>query len=426
MSIILPIVWAIFFLFIIWKWKFFSIDGLPKVVILSAFGLKLIASIFLYIIYTFYYVNDTEICDILKYYGDAKILFASIHDSIFDYLKILLGIDTSSPYFEQTDYWSRLYNYGFIVDNRTIIRANMIVMLFSFGYIGVHYVFADFISFFGYFLIFKALRFIYPHTKTIFLFVFLMPSSILWTSAMLKEVIVVLGLGFALYGMVTTSKAISCKSITCLVIGITILLGIKLYVLVAFLPAIVAYFIVEKGIFRPWIVYCCVCCFGILLLGIMDFCLHTIPFFESFAGKRNDFINTAILNDAGSYLPIGKITSTPWNFIKETPIAIWNGLALPYLWAIKNPLQILPAFESALLFILMLTMLLFFKKPEKQTQNLIWFCCIFSLVLIWEIGISTPVIGGIVRYKIPIFPFLYTTFAMLIDWNKIKQRFKLK
>jgi hypothetical protein len=38
---------------------------------------------------------------------------------------------------------------------------------------------------------------------------------------------------------------------------------------------------------------------------------------------------------------------------------------------------------------------------------------------LWEIGISTPVIGGIVRYKIPIFPFLYTTLAMAIDWKKI-------
>lgn len=426
MSIILPVIWAIFFLFIIWKCKFFTIEGLPKITIIGAFLLKLIASVFLYVIYTYYYVNDSEVCDILKYYRDAKVLFASIHDSVFDFFKILFGIDTTSPYFEQTDYWSRLYNYGFIVDNRTIIRANMIVMLFSFGYIGVHYVFADFLSFIGYFLIFKAIHTIYPRTKMIFCFVFLMPSSILWTSAMLKEVIVVLGLGFTLYGMTDLCKKISWQNITCFIIGLILLLGIKIYVLVALLPAITSYFIVSKSKIKPWIVYAFICCIGIVFLGYMDFAFHKIPFFESFAGKRKDFINTAIINNAGSYLPIGKITSTPWNFIAETPTAIWNGLALPYLWTIQNPLQILPALESALLFVLMLLMVIFFKKTESQTQNFIWFSCIFSLVLIWEIGITTPVVGGIVRYKIPIFPFLYTTFAMLIDWDKIKQRFKLK
>lgn len=426
MSIILPIVWTLIFLFIIWKSTFFTIEGISKNIIIGTFGIKLIASVFLYVIYTYYYTNETDVCDILKYYGDAKILFASIHDSVFDFFKILFGIDTTSPYFEQTDYWSRLYNYGYIVDNRTIIRANMIVMLFSFGYIGVHYVFADFISFFGYFLIFKAIHSIFPKVKTVFFFVFLMPSAILWTSAMLKEVLVVLGLGFTLYGMVATSNIASWKNIVCFIIGIIILLGIKLYVLVALLPAVTSFFLVEKGTIRPWLTYCSICILGIVLLGFLDFGTHTIPFFESFAGKRNDFINTAIVNNAGSYLPIGKITATPWNFIKETPVAIWNGLALPYLWAVKNPLQILPAFESLLLFVLMLLTTLFFKKPSTQIRNFIWFCCIFSLVLIWEIGISTPVVGGIVRYKIPIFPFLYTTFAMLIDWDKIIQRFKQK
>lgn len=426
MSIILPIVWALIFLFIIWKSTFFTIEGISKNIIIGTFGIKLIASVFLHVIYTYYYTNETDVCDILKYYGDAKILFASIHDSVFDFFKILFGIDTTSPYFEQTDYWSRLYNYGYIVDNRTIIRANMIVMLLSFGYIGVHYVFADFISFFGYFLIFKAIHSIFPKVKTVFFFVFLMPSAILWTSAMLKEVLVILGLGFTLYGMVATSNIASWKNIVCFIIGIIILLGIKLYVLVALLPAVTSFLLVEKGTIRPWLAYCSICILGIVLLGFLDFGTHTIPFFESFAGKRNDFINTAIVNNAGSYLPIGKITATPWYFIKETPVAIWNGLALPYLWAVKNPLQILPAFESLLLFVLMLLTTLFFKKPSTQIRNFIWFCCIFSLVLIWEIGISTPVVGGIVRYKIPIFPFLYTTFAMLIDWDKIIQRFKQK
>ncbi|MBP5582354.1 MAG: hypothetical protein J6X43_00155, partial [Bacteroidales bacterium] len=54
---------------------------------------------------------------------------------------------------------------------------------------------------------------------------------------------------------------------------------------------------------------------------------------------------------------------------------------------------------------------------EESQKNFIWFCLCFSLVLIWEIGIATAVVGGIVRYKIPFFPFLYTTLAMIISGN---------
>ena len=416
MDIALLFFWTIVFLFLIWKLPFFKIKGIPQWTIIAFFICKILASCLLHYIYTEYYHCRS---DVFKYYNDALALFDSIHYSFTDFLKILFGIDMDSPSIQQyilnTDDWTRQYAYGYITDNQTIIRFNMLLMLISGCSMETQYLFANFISLISYFLIFKTFSLFYKNTYILLIFIFLMPSSILWNAAMLKEVLVMLGLGMTTYGMVRILRSFSWKYLILFCMGLLILVGIKIYVLVALSPALVAYFCNERfALRRKWVLYVALCIVGVLVLGIGDFALHKIPFFESFAGKRGDSINLAIFENAGSLLPIEKIESTPWNFIRETPTAIWNAIALPYIWNIKGIVQIAPALESLLFFVLLALVICFYKKPEESQKNFIWFCLCFSIILIWEIGISTAVVGGIVRYKIPIFPFLYTTLALLI------------
>ncbi len=421
MNIVLPAIWILFFLFIIWKHPFFKLQGFAQWIIVGLFVCKLCASFVLNYIYTDYYHCRS---DVFKYYNDAVALFDSIHYSLADFLRLLFGIDMDNPslqqYLTNTDDWTREFNYGYMCDNQAIIRVNMLIMFFSWGNHLVHYVFADFISLISYVLIYKAFAILYGNRYVLFALIFLVPSSILWNAAMLKEVLVMLGLALAFYGMVNMSRGFSWKYVLVFIFGLVVLLGIKIYVLVALLPAFIAFaynYIVKSK--HYWQSYVLICVVGVVLLGILDFGFHKLPFFESFAGKRGDSINLAVSEQAGSLLPIGKIDPTPWNFLKETPVAIWNAIALPYIWNFKGVLQFVPALESLLLFILIALVIFFYKKPKESQKNFIWFCIFFSVVLIWEIGISTAVVGGIVRYKIPLFPFLYTTLAMLVDWRKI-------
>ena len=430
MAILLPLAWTIIFLFIIWRHPFFKIQGIAQWIILAFFVGKIGVSVVLNYIYTTYY-PDTSTSDIHKYFNDALALFESIHVSVIDYLKILLGIDMNDPriveYLGNTNYWTRQYEYGFFTDNQTIIRVNMLVMFVSGKLLSVHYLFADFVSLFSFFLIYKAFAKLFKAKYILLFFIFLMPSSLLWTAGPLKESIVMLGLGLLSWGMVNTALNRSWKSIVSVVGGIILLLGIKIYVLVALVPAFVAYFANEKFPKRQaWFWYATIYGVGTVIIGICDFGLHQIPLFESFASKRSDFINTAIVENAGSYIAIGKIEPTVWDFISETPRALWNALALPYIWSIQSLMHSVSALESLLFFVLLALMIFFYKQPRNEQKNFIWFCIAFSLVLVWIIGITTPVVGAIVRYKMPCFPFLYTTFALLIDWDKIILRFKRK
>ncbi|MBP5582515.1 MAG: hypothetical protein J6X43_00980, partial [Bacteroidales bacterium] len=288
MDIVLLIFWSVIFLFLIWKLPFFKIKGIPQWTIIAFFICKILASCLLHYIYTEYYHCRS---DVFKYYNDALALFDSIHYSFTDFLKILFGIDMDSPSIQQyilnTDDWTRQYTYGYITDNQTIIRFNMLLMLISGCSMETQYLFANFISLISYFLIFKTFSLFYKNTYILLIFIFLMPSSILWNAAMLKEVLVMLGLGMTTYGMVQIFRSFSWKYLLVFLFGLMILVGIKIYVLVALCPAIVAYFCNEQfHIKRKWILYVSFCVLGVLALGIGDFALHKIPFFESFAGKR--------------------------------------------------------------------------------------------------------------------------------------------
>lgn len=425
---VLFFVWFVCFVLLIWKLPFFKLQDIPRWVLLVVFVAKLAASTVLHYMYTQYY-PDRATADIFKYFDDAVVLFASIHESVGDFLKILLGINCETPemfhYFQDTNHWSRMYEYTPFLDNRLIIRMNMLILLVSGGHIAVHYLFANFISFVGFVLIYKTFERFYGKQIFLFVLIFLMPSSLLWTAGILKECLTTLALGAFVFGFFSLLQDRSFPSFFLCIVGLLTLVILKFFILVALLPAIVAYCLVELlDIRRPWWFYGVICLGGLLFIAVLDFGLHVLPFFESFVGKRTDFINVAIITNAQSVLPMEKITATPFNVLRETPIALWNVFALPYLWNCGGIVQFVPALESILFFVLLVLMICFPKEIENKNRNFLWFCICFSLALAWEIGISTPIIGGIVRYKIPIFPFLYTTFAMLINWKTLIHRFK--
>src|SRR5690606_8098210 len=100
--------------------------------------------------------------------------------------------------------------------------------------------------------------------------IFLIPSSIFWTSSMLKETIVMFGIAHFFYGIYAlTYKQISAKNICIVSVGIFVLVSIKLYVLVAIIPAAIAYILSKKITHKPiWYSYILVYASVLLIICI--------------------------------------------------------------------------------------------------------------------------------------------------------------
>jgi hypothetical protein len=126
-----------------------------------------------------------------------------------------------------------------------------------------------------------------------------------------------------------------------------------------------------------------------------------------FVKSSTDPASYKIMTDyprAGSYMETQPLSPDLLSFIKASPQAMYRVLFRPYIWEGKNPLLLLPAIENLGLLLLLVLVILKYQKPESPA--LIGFCITFSILLLLVMGLTTPVLGALVRYKIAALPLL--------------------
>jgi len=127
---------------------------------------------------------------------------------------------------------------------------------------------------------------------------------------------------------------------------------------------------------------------------------------------------------AKTVLPITKMEPTFWGAIKQIPFAILNVFLQPSLFNIKNMLQLFSWIENMWLLLLITLSVLFFDKKVLLQKEVFLFCLLFALLQYAMIGLTSPVVGAMVRYKVTALPFLFT--ICLLSINQVKLLGKLK
>ncbi len=77
-----------------------------------------------------------------------------------------------------------------------------------------------------------------------------------------------------------------------------------------------------------------------------------------------------------------------------------------------------------LVFLSLILSFIYYKKPTTNYLNLFFFSLFFVVIVYILIGLTTPVFGAIVRYKVPALPFVLIMFLTIIDINRIKLKMK--
>ena len=99
-----------------------------------------------------------------------------------------------------------------------------------------------------------------------------------------------------------------------------------------------------------------------------------------------------------------------------------NGFFRPFPFNINNLLQLFPLIENMLLYLMVLYLLfkiLFLKiRINQDVKNVLWNSLFFITMLFILTGLSTPVIGALVRYKIPGLLFLVIVINLMYDQFK--------
>jgi hypothetical protein len=332
---------------------------------------------------------------------------------------MLFGINCEGAYFDDLYYdkmnnWYRVYENSLYNDNRLIIRVNAALRLFSFGNYHVHSIILNFIAFIG---SVGMARFFLYFVKTkwkVYVAVFFIPSVIFWSSGILKESLLLFAMGlfcYFLYRLVITKNWVN---LLFLLFPFLLLMLLKFYVFVAFIPAILGWYFSETTRLK-WKAFPLV--FGVLsifaiILGAWD---SSYNFIHILVRKQHDFINMSIAFRVNSAIQMDYLDENIFSILKAVPFGIINSLTRPWPLEIKNALFVPAMMENLVLLVLITIVFIQKVKNPIRSSNFILFCFLFTFFLYAIIGISTPILGALVRYKIPAMPFLLIGVLSLLN-----------
>lgn len=144
-------------------------------------------------------------------------------------------------------------------------------------------------------------------------------------------------------------------------------------------------------------------------------------FADTLTSKGNSLrVNYKILTDipkAGSIIDNTFMNADYNSVVKNIPRALLNTLFRPFLWETKSPMLILPFLENIILLIMILAAMVF--RKTNSARDVFWFCVMFAAVTLVVIGITTPVLGAIVRYRITALPFVMLALLIITDRKKL-------
>ncbi|MDG1841909.1 MAG: hypothetical protein P8I93_06150 [Crocinitomicaceae bacterium] len=427
----IDIIFAIpYFLLVFWmlgKIRFFKHSGFSIKSLQFAFLLKVFSGYILFYIYAYHYNNRIE-SDTFKYFDDSYHMYKAFFSNPIDYLKMLFGISCEGAHFDDLYYqdmynWYRPYESSLYNDNRLIIRLNAFIRIFSFGNYHVHNLVFNLLSFIG--LVGLARFFLY-HLKNewkIYMAVFLIPSVVFWGSGVLKESILMFAIGLFCYHL---NKKIRLKVALILLLSLGIMLVLKFYVLMALLPVVIAWLLNKKQIKNIAFAYAV----SILSISLVAFVIgYFIPEYNVISilvTKQNDFVNMANVMQVNSAFEMSPLTPDLWAIVKAIPEGLFNCFTKPWPTEIKNPLFVASFLENLLILVFIGGAIAWYKKPNKYSLKFILFCFAFTVFLFAIIGITTPITGALVRYKVPALPFLVIGILTFIDPKKINYPWKKK
>ena len=396
---------------------------------IPALTIKVFGAIFIGLIYGYYYGGG----DTYYYFNQAQILNRSFDESVIKWINLLLHIPKSSD----ENYYSYISQMEWYKDpaSYTVVSITAFISMFTLNtYLPTAVLFA-FLSFSGVWALFKTFASLYPNLiRPIAVSILFIPSVIVWGSGIFKDTICLFGLGWLTYGTVRflVQKDFSSKNILISVLSFFLIGRVKLYILLAFLPALFMWIFFNytqriknpsQKILAKFIMLCVVVGGSLFFMQrfsneLGKYSLEKVAQTSKITGSYIYWVS----GDAGSAYSLGDFSPTIGGMLSKFPLAVNVTLFRPYLWESKKIIVLLSALEAILF--LFVTLKILFTVPTTKIWKVIGhdptiqFCLIFSLIFAFAVGISSYNFGALSRYKIPCLPFYALALVLIYYKNK--------
>lgn len=426
---------ALFVLYLaVMLWSFerlplFAHSSISRRGLTAFFSLKLLFSIATVLVYTYYY-TDRSHADVYKYFDDSKVIYDAMgeHPRCCFHIVTGVGYDKDDPELKavlaNTQHFDKKDDGLGEANNRLVIRLHTLLRFLSHGNIYIHTLFFCFLSFVGCVALYRALQpfFEYGQGRILILPIFLVPSILFWTSGMLKETLVMCFLGlmaFSAFRVLSFQNIVT--NLVLMVVWVLLMYLVKPFIALSFLAGFYVMATVNfKGLPRIITIL-----FGIAMaLGVLY--LHQTFLCEAMASlitKRNDFIHLGMAMNAGSLSDTTIREATCTEPFKLIPAAIYNVFLQPAIWS-PGAMNKLFGLENTLILLFALLSLRYFKWPKRAKMQLAAFSLVFLALSYAVVGITIPIIGALVRYKV--FGLLFFIILLLGNISVRKFIFEIK
>lgn len=323
------------------------------------------------------------------------------------------------------DGYSGLFNsynsYWNDLRGNIIIKLVSVFNIFSRGDYYINSLFFNFFVFFGHILLYRLFIKLYPGNKIpVIIGCFLLPSMLYFSSGIHKDGLVFLMLSLFIYILFQylQQNRVTAKRVLLAGISLLLLFGIRNYILLALIPAVIAWSITVKtkapALITVAMVY--------LLTGILFFTVGLVfkkinpP--EIVTHKQAEYLR---LQRSDTQIELSTLQPNFSSFAANAPQALNHILVRPYLWELPSRSLLPLNIELAVYHVLLLLFLFFRKKePDFSYSPFILFILFFTLTLFLLIGYIVPNLGSIVRYRSLYLPLIITPLLCSINWGKLK------
>jgi hypothetical protein len=312
-----------------------------------------------------------------------------------------------------------------------VVKIAFIFDLFTFSSYSATAIFFALFSFAGMWMFFLTFYDQYPQLhKGLAIASFFIPSVFFWGSGLLKDTITMGCLGIITYHVYRTFilGRFSIWSIFIFIPALYLLYVIKFYILLVFIPtAIIWIFLVNFNRIRSVVLKALLLPFVLSLGIIMGYFAVLEAGRDNVKYSLDNLSKTAQVTaydirywtgrEAGSGYTLGELDGSFASMVSLAPQAINVSLFRPYLWEVKNPLMLLSALESLalLIFVIYLLIRVNIRILSELLEPNVLFLVVFALTFSFAVGVSTFNFGTLVRYKIPMLPFLGVALILLYD-----------
>ncbi|CAG5084283.1 hypothetical protein [Parvicella tangerina] len=414
---------------------------------LTGLMFNVFAGLFFGAIYIFYYGGG----DTISYYSSAIPLARLFWESPAEYVDVMLHSSEITENYSRMEWEAFTFN---VFTNSTGIPLSFIshdpksfmvckltsplLILTGSSYFATTILISA-ITYIPMWLLYRRLLAHFPILlKELALAVIFIPSVAFWGSGIMKDSFTLAGTVLAVYSFdnLLDKKNINIKKVgytILLLMSFLIILWIKPYILNILIPSLGIWIValslknVKNMIFR-FIVMPIVLVSGI---GGSIFVLQSLgSSMDKFALDKA--IDTAQITQedlkreeqyGGNNFDIGELDGSIPNLLSKFPIATFAGLFRPTLLEVSSPVMLLSGLEN--FFLLGLLVLTLYKIKFKLIWQLIKstpvlaFCFTFSILFAFMLGITTPNFGALVRFKIPLMPFLTAALLIIYSTDKI-------